>query len=82
MRELIKGIQLPNFSKGASVQTTAGDKTQIDDALLILYLDVKQLYALINQYNQQKQKDYSINVAIGTIIAFAFCVPCAHQSFN
>jgi hypothetical protein len=54
------------------VQTAATDKSQIDDALLILYLDVKQLYDLISQYNQQKRKDYSINVAIGTIIAFAY----------
>lgn len=68
-----KGIQPPApFNKGESVQTTTRDKAQIDDALLILYLDVKQLYDLINQYNQQKGKDYSINVAIGTIIAFAY----------
>lgn len=53
-------------------QTAAIDKAQIDDALLILYLDVKQLYDLTSQYNQQKGKDYSINVAIGTIIAFAY----------
>jgi hypothetical protein len=68
-----QGIQPPApFNKGESVQTTTRDKAQIDDALLILYLDVKQLYDLINQYNQQKGKDYSINVAIGTIIAFAY----------
>jgi len=68
-----KGIQPPTpFDKGESVQTTTEDKTQIDDALLILYLDVKQLYDLISQYNQQKRKDYSINVAIGTIIAYAY----------
>jgi hypothetical protein len=70
------------YEKQESMPTTMGDKAQIDDALLILYLDVRQLYDLISQYNQQKGKDYSINVAIGTIIVFAFCVPCAHQSFN
>ena len=46
-----KGIQpLAPFNKEESVQTTTGDKTQIDDALLILYLDVKQLYDLIKHY--------------------------------